>query len=72
MSLGLAMNKDHSCATGSCSDDNGTYFTVAPGAQGMYIIGAGFYAGADMRYQIIMGSSDATALIMSLALGLRF
>ncbi len=72
LSLGVAMNSDHTCATGRCWDDNGGRLTLAPGAQGIYLLGGGFFAGADLRYQIIMNSSDASALVMSLALGLRF
>jgi hypothetical protein len=72
MNLGAALNTQHECAAGSCWDNNGGHLTLAPGAQGMYLLGSGFWAGADMRYQIIMGSSDATALVMSLALGMRF
>ncbi|GEM_PF-2228816 len=71
-SLGAALNSDHTCATGTCWNDNGARLTLAPGAQGVYLLGAGFYAGADLRYQIIVGSSDASALVASLALGMRF
>jgi hypothetical protein len=71
LGLGVAMNSDHTCATGTCWDDNGGHLALSPGAQAIYMFGS-FYAGADMRYQIIMASSDASALVMSLSLGLRF
>ena len=71
MTLGVAMVSDHTCATGTCWDDNGAKLTLAPGVQGVYLIGSGIYAGVDLRYQIIMGSSDSSAAVMSLTAGAR-
>ena len=71
MTLGIAMVSDHTCATGACWDDNGAKLTLAPGVQGVYVIGSGIYAGADLRYQIIMGASDSSAAVISLTAGAR-
>jgi hypothetical protein len=71
MTLGIAMVSDHTCATGTCWDDNGAKLTLAPGVQGIYLIGSGIYAGADLRYQIITGASDSSAAAISLTAGVR-
>jgi len=71
MTLGVAMVSDHTCATGTCWDDNGAKLTLAPGVQSVYLIGSGIYAGADLRYQIIMGASDSSAAVVSLTAGAR-
>ncbi len=69
MSIGMAFVGDHTCATGTCTDDNGVRLTIAPGAQAVYMMGA-FYLGGDIRYQIILNKSDASAAVLSLVLGL--
>jgi len=70
LSPGIAYISDKTCATGECLNDNGVKVTLAPGLQGIYSL-APVYFGADLRYQIIMNSSDASAGIISITAGLR-
>jgi hypothetical protein len=70
LSPGVAYVSDKTCATGNCWNDNGARLTLAPGLQGIYTMGVA-YVGADLRYQIIMNTSDASAAIISLTGGLR-
>jgi len=70
LSPGVAYISDKTCATGDCTNDNGLKVTLAPGLQGIYSL-APLYFGADLRYQIIMNTSDASAAILSITVGLR-
>ncbi len=70
LSPGFAYVSFKECATGTCWNDNGVRMTLAPGLQGVYSFGAA-YVGADLRYQIIMNESDASAAVISLTGGLR-
>ena len=70
LSLGIAYKTDKTCATGVCTDDNGIQGTLAPGLQAIYTMGS-IYLGADLRYQIVLNTSDASAAIISLTAGLR-
>ena len=70
LSLGFAYKADKTCATGVCTDDNGAAATLAPGLQAIYSLGA-VYLGGDLRYQIILNTSDASAAVISLTTGLR-
>ena len=69
MQLGVALASDHTCATGTCWDDNGARLTIAPGAQAAYLMDM-FYLGGDLRYQIILNKADASAAVLSLVFGL--
>jgi hypothetical protein len=70
LSPGFAYVSDKTCATGQCWNDNGARLTLAPGLQGVYSFGPAF-VGADLRYQIILNTTDASAAVMSLTGGLR-
>ena len=70
LSPGIAYAKDKECATGTCTNDNGVKIALAPGLQGIYSLGAA-YLGADLRYQIIMNASNASAAMLSITAGLR-
>jgi hypothetical protein len=70
LSLGIAYKSDKTCATGECTTDNGVQPTLAPGLQAIYTMGA-IYLGGDLRYQIILNTSDASAAVFSLTTGLR-
>ena len=70
LSPGIAYKADRTCATGICTDDNGIAAALAPGLQAIYSLGA-VYLGGDLRYQIILNTSDASAAIISLTMGLR-
>ena len=69
LSLGMAMASDHECAIGSCWDNNGVKLAIAPGAQVVYTMGS-FFLGGDLRYQIILNESDASAAVISIVAGL--
>ena len=70
---GVALVTDRTCATGKCwkEPNNGAKLTMSPGLQAAYLVAPFFYIGGDLRYQIIMNTSDATAAVISLTVGLR-
>lgn len=70
ISPGFALISDKTCATGECTNDNGARLTLAPGLQGVYSLGSVFLGG-DLRYQIILNTTDASAAVISLTAGLR-
>jgi hypothetical protein len=71
LSPGAVIVADKECATGSCWEKNGTKLTISPGLQVAYLVAPVLYLGGDVRYQIIMNTSDASAAVFSLVLGLR-
>ncbi len=71
LSPGVAIVSDKTCATGSCWNDNGAKLTISPGIQAAYLVAPFFYLGGDVRYQIIMNTSDATTAVISLTAGAR-
>ena len=70
LSPGIAFVSDKTCATGECTTDNGARLTLAPGVQAVYSFGSAFLGG-DLRYQIIINTTDASAAVISLTGGLR-
>ncbi len=70
ISPGFAYIADKTCATGDCTNDNGVRMTLAPGLQAVYSLGSVFLGG-DLRYQIILNTTDASAAVISLTGGLR-
>ena len=70
ISPGFAYIADKTCATGDCTNDNGVRMTLAPGLQAVYSFGSVFLGG-DLRYQIILNTTDASAAVISLTVGLR-
>lgn len=70
LSPGIGYVADKTCATGACTTDNGARVTLAPGLQAIYSMGMA-YLGGDLRYQIILNTSDASAAVISVTAGLR-
>lgn len=70
LSPGIGYVSDKTCATGDCWNDNGIRVTLAPGLQAIYSAGI-LYLGGDLRYQIIINTSDVSAAVISLTAGLR-
>jgi hypothetical protein len=70
LSLGIAPIWDHECRAHVCTNDNGVRLTIGPGLQGVYDFG-GMFLGVDLRYQIIMNASNASAAIISATAGMR-
>ncbi len=73
MGLGAAVLTAEDCDNrGGCDSDHTVYMTLSPGATGLTPLGAGFFAGLDLRYQVMLSGSNASAAILSATLGYEF
>jgi hypothetical protein len=71
--IGLGRAYEESCAESrGCLDKSQYPVTLSPAVLGLYELGSGFFAGADVRFLIVAGASQVSGPVLSGTVGMKF